>query len=131
MQLIGATPLEKECYDLCHRCESELPAGKLSTDIVVALSNASNELQRLRGFWPPGDTGIRFHRGKDGNVIVINSGTTIEIPKNHWCSDIAQVSYHGEEDGGFYRAAQFHYGQPIHETVYCPQKPQPESWKDK
>jgi hypothetical protein len=48
MQLQGATKLERELYDVCIVCEETMPASEFETRLVVALSNASNELQRLR-----------------------------------------------------------------------------------
>lgn len=62
---------------------------------------------------------MKFERGENGDVKVTLPDGSIEIiPKDHWHSTIAQVSYYGEEDYGFYRAANFHSGTPIHET--CP-----------
>jgi hypothetical protein len=48
MQLEGATKLERELYDVCRLHEQESGCGELQTRISVALSDASNELQRLR-----------------------------------------------------------------------------------
>lgn len=48
MQLEGATRLERELYDVCLECERTMPASDFETRLVVALSEASNELQRLR-----------------------------------------------------------------------------------
>lgn len=48
MQLDGATELERRTYDMCHRVETELPASSLATSIVMCLSDAGTELQRLR-----------------------------------------------------------------------------------
>lgn len=48
MQFKNATQLELDISKCIHRCESELPACELSTTIVINLSNAVNELQRLR-----------------------------------------------------------------------------------
>lgn len=47
MQLEGATKLERELYDVCREWEGQ-PCSELQTRVSVALSNASNELQRLR-----------------------------------------------------------------------------------
>ena len=49
MQFVGATNLELRISECIYRCETELPASELETDIVTCLSDASNELQRLRG----------------------------------------------------------------------------------
>lgn len=48
MQLQGATELELRISQCMARCESELPASELETTIVSCLSDAVNELQRLR-----------------------------------------------------------------------------------
>ena len=53
MQFEGATELELKLSSVIQRTERELPASTLATDIVVVLSDAANELQRLRGHWPP------------------------------------------------------------------------------
>jgi hypothetical protein len=47
----------------------------------------------------------------------------ISIDANAWASVIATVSYYGEEDYGFYRALNFHTGQPIHATTPIKEKP--------
>ncbi len=70
-----------------------------------------------------------FERMENGDVMLRCGGETIRIPKSHWCSTIAQMSYYGEEDYGFYRATNFHYGQPIHPTTPISDKPVPEAWK--
>jgi len=76
---------------------------------------------------------IIFKRSEsnDGSVAVtVTVGDvtlTQVIDKNHWHSIIAQVSYYGEEDYGFYRAANFHSGEPIHET--CPLIEKDRLWK--
>ncbi len=49
MQLHGATKLELRLYELCIRVEREMAAGELETAIVSGLSDAAEELQRLRG----------------------------------------------------------------------------------
>lgn len=48
MQFQNATKLELDISKCIHRCESELPACELATTIVICLSNAVNELQKLR-----------------------------------------------------------------------------------
>jgi hypothetical protein len=47
------------------------------------------------------------------------SPTTFEIilTAEEWASVIATMSYYGEEDYGFYRALNFHRGDPIGETT--------------
>lgn len=68
-----------------------------------------------------------FQRGDNGDVILtLEDGTAHTIQKDHWHSIIATVSYYGEEDYGFYRAAEFHSGIPIHAT--CPLKVKPPLW---
>ena len=70
-----------------------------------------------------GDDGLAFERHPDGSVEVVvepNGRPEIrfKIAKDHWHSLIANLSYYGEADYGFYRAANFHSGQPI-----CPTNP--------
>ena len=48
MQFQNATRLELDISKCIHRCESELPACELATTIVICLSDAVNELQKLR-----------------------------------------------------------------------------------
>jgi hypothetical protein len=73
----------------------------------------------------------RFTPLDNGDVLLETQHDTIRIPKHHWCSIIATMSYYGEEDYGWYRAAQFHYGAPI-DPVTCPliDKPAPVLWRD-
>jgi len=47
MQLQGATKLERELYDVCLLWEQQ-PASEFQTRVVMAMSDASAELQRLR-----------------------------------------------------------------------------------
>lgn len=75
--------------------------------------------------------GYRLTRLDDGDVLLETIHDTIRIPKHHWCSNIATVSYYGEEDYGFYRATNFHYGQPIHHTNPIIDKPVPPLWMDR
>lgn len=49
MQLKNATNLELRLSECTYRCETELSASELETTIVCCLSDATNELQRLRG----------------------------------------------------------------------------------
>jgi hypothetical protein len=48
MQLENATNLELRLAECCYLCETQLPASELETKIVSCLSDAANELQRLR-----------------------------------------------------------------------------------
>lgn len=48
MQYQEATELELRLAECTDRCARELPAGELETTIEVCLSDAVNELQRLR-----------------------------------------------------------------------------------
>lgn len=48
MQYKNATELELRLAEAIDRCERELPASELETTVVVCLSDAANELQRLR-----------------------------------------------------------------------------------
>jgi hypothetical protein len=74
--------------------------------------------------------GYRLTRLDNGDVLLETVHDTIRIPKSHWCSDIANASYYGEEDYGYYRAANFHYGLPPHPTAPISEKPVPPGWKD-
>jgi hypothetical protein len=71
----------------------------------------------------------RFERLENGDVLLTCGGQQIRIPLDHWCSTIAQMSYYGEEDYGYYRAKNFHAGEPIHHTCPLVEKTPPESWK--
>lgn len=51
MQMEGATELEKRVLEACHLIEA-MPASEAATKIVVALSDAGSELQRLRALVP-------------------------------------------------------------------------------
>lgn len=67
---------------------------------------------------------MKFERAENGDINVTHDDGRVEaIDRNHWYSIIAQVSYYGEEDYGFYRAMNFHDGTPIHST--CPIKEKP------
>lgn len=48
MQLQHATELELYLYAACIRAERELPASNIATAVVKGMSDAANELQRLR-----------------------------------------------------------------------------------
>ncbi|MDE2102068.1 MAG: hypothetical protein KGL39_32780 [Patescibacteria group bacterium] len=48
MQLENATSLELRMHETCIRCESELPASHLATEIAVSLSEGVNAVQRHR-----------------------------------------------------------------------------------
>ncbi len=73
----------------------------------------------------------QFQRCDNGDVLLRCAGKEIRIPKAHWCSDIANMSYYGEENMGFDRAANFHYGATIHESCRLGMKEKrvPEAWK--
>lgn len=57
--------------------------------------------------------------GKDDSPVLKD----VILDKDTWASIIATVSYHGEEDYGFYRATNFHSKAPIHATTPIPDKP--------
>ncbi len=69
---------------------------------------------------------IRFERAGNGDVKITVNGVSHIVQKDHWHSAIAQVNYYGEEDSGFYRAANFHSGYPIHET--CAMRDKSPTW---
>jgi hypothetical protein len=56
---------------------------------------------------------IKRDDGKDDSPIVFEQ----TLDANHWASVIASMSYYGEEDYGWYRALNFHRGDPIGETT--------------
>lgn len=76
------------------------------------------------------DRGYRLTRLENGDVLLETIYDTIRIPKHQWCSDIATASYYGEEDYGFYRAANFHYKNPIDKTSPVRDKPVSPMWSD-
>jgi hypothetical protein len=49
MQLQGATDLELRLYHVCLHDAESLPASEAATRIVMALSDASERLQQMRG----------------------------------------------------------------------------------
>lgn len=66
--------------------------------------------------------GLYFEKLPDGGVRILKrSGSQEDSPvifdhvldANQWASVIASMSLHGEEDGGFYYALQFHRGDPL------------------
>lgn len=70
--------------------------------------------------------GLYFGKTPDGGVRILKrSGNDSESPvifdhelnANEWASVIATMSHYGEENGGFYRALQFHRGDPLPEGV--------------
>lgn len=71
----------------------------------------------------------RFTKQENGDVLLETEHDTIRIPRDHWCSIIATVSYYGEEDYGWYRATNFHYGMPLDPTnPMRTDKPVPVLW---
>lgn len=70
--------------------------------------------------------GLYFERLPDNQVRILKKekGTDdapisfdMTLDANLWASVIASMSYYGEEDNGFYRALNFHRGDPIHATT--------------
>lgn len=66
--------------------------------------------------------GLYFENLPDGKVRILKrSGSQDDSPvifdhvldANQWASVIATMSNYGEENGGFYRALNFHRGDPI------------------
>lgn len=70
---------------------------------------------------------IRFTRNDDGSVTLevrTEMGLACyRFDKDSWASVIANMSYYGEEDYGFYRATEFHSGVPLGPTTPLKQKP--------
>ena len=71
MQLEGATELEVRLYETCRDADAQLPASELATRIVSAMSDAGNELQRLRSVaWtqqPPTEQGWYWNWNGDAD----------------------------------------------------------------
>ena len=65
MQLANATKLELQIHETLLRVEKELPASELATTIAVALSNAVEELQRLRAPLRPRMFPLQTIRNRD------------------------------------------------------------------
>lgn len=66
--------------------------------------------------------GLYFEDKPDGSVRIIKRETghadapvifDITLGPSSWASVIASMSYYGEEDGGFYRAIEFHSGESL------------------
>lgn len=66
--------------------------------------------------------GLYFEKLPDGGVRILKrSGSREDSPvifdhvldANQWASAIATMSHYGEENGGFYRALNFHRGDPL------------------
>jgi hypothetical protein len=72
--------------------------------------------------------GVRFTKGENGSVRIELEGMHVDLDRDHWASVIAQMSYYGEEDYGYYRALEFHGKIPVHETCPLKDKPRPD-WK--
>jgi hypothetical protein len=82
--------------------------------------------------------GVFFERLGDGSVRLLVKESShddakvlkdIAIDIDSWCSIIACMSYYGEEDYGFFRACNFHYKRPIHETEPLKDKEPPPNFK--
>lgn len=70
-----------------------------------------------------------FERGGNGGDVLLHvGGKTYRIDKDHWCSDIANMSYYGEDSYGFYRAWEFHGKRAIHATNPISDKPVPKDF---
>ena len=79
---------------------------------------------------PACTTGVlRFERNDDGSVTVyvaMHDGTLQRqetINDGIWGSIIANMSYYGENDYGWYRAMNFHMGSPLDATTPLKDKP--------
>jgi hypothetical protein len=75
---------------------------------------------------------LYFERYDDGSVRVTKTKQTDDGEKDvvselldaeAWASVIASMSYYGEEDYGFYRALNFHQGDPLPSSVVLKDKP--------
>lgn len=56
---------------------------------------------------------LKTESGREGDPVLMD----VTLDKHSWGSVIASMSYYGEEDYGFYRAMNFHVGEPIGETT--------------
>lgn len=62
-----------------------------------------------------------FERQNDGNVHIYQKSAdgqnlaSLNVDANMWASIVASVSIAGEDDGGFYRALEFHNDIKFHE----------------
>jgi hypothetical protein len=79
--------------------------------------------------------GLYFERQADGGVRVLVKADAHEeaatlreviVDADSWASVIANMSYYGEEDYGFYRASNFHSGTKLREST--PLKDKPPLW---
>lgn len=66
--------------------------------------------------------GLYFKQLPNGGVRITKEEKdsiefAVDIDASGWGSVIASMSYYGEEDYGFYRAMNFHTGEPIGETT--------------
>lgn len=70
--------------------------------------------------------GLYFEKLADGAVRILKKADSQEsspvifdhmMEASHWASVIASMSHYGEESGGFYRALNFHRGDPLPEGV--------------
>jgi hypothetical protein len=66
-----------------------------------------------------------FEKMANGGVRVVLNGSEIvpTLDASAWASVIANMSYYGEEDYGFYRALNFHIGASIPESCPLVEKP--------
>lgn len=56
---------------------------------------------------------VSFKRGGNGgDVIVVVDDEEVRISSFVWCSIIAEMSYYGESDYGWFRAWAFHGNRP-------------------
>lgn len=71
-----------------------------------------------------------FERGGSGGDVLMTVGAmTYRIPADHWASNIANVSYYGEDSYGFFRAWEFHGKRPLDPlTTPLSDKPLPDDF---
>lgn len=76
--------------------------------------------------------GIFCEQQADGGVkLIVRESDSPEsrilketlVDQHGWASVIANMSFYGEEDYGYYRALNFHSGTPIHPTNPLVDKP--------
>lgn len=56
---------------------------------------------------------LKTKGGREGDPVIFD----MTVDASQWVSVIASMSHYGEENFGFYRALQFHRGDPLPEGV--------------
>ena len=95
------------------------------------MSEVHTEIKGYFEFLPKGDGSvlIYYHNENVGPWEEIEFSDGIVVDKHIWASIIANMSYYGEEDYGYYRALEFHT-KIKQDPIVTPirDKPVPENW---